>query len=365
MRTRKNVLIITVARAIGGVEKTYFNAMPLLKGKGYDFVFCVLKGGPAVAAYRRLGFKCLLVENRGREAIKRIESIIKEHKINLVHSNRLSIEAAVAADNCGISHLLHIHGEIQRFFPAWKPGRIKRRLAAVCDLSDFAIGCSRFVTNQLNGFIHPSKSACMYGAVPVRKIVCSKRTISGRIKTVGMIANFYPFKRHEDFILAAKNVLHNGVDANFFIAGHCRINDKPQKRYLRRLRKLVEDLGLYDRFKIYEGLGDVRHLYRKMDIFVLPSIGEGFSVALLEAMQFAKPVIVASRGGSPEVVRHRENGFLVGANKPKEIARTIIRLLEDEGLAAKVGEKARETVKRHFGMHRFVNEMAAVYDALI
>lgn len=364
MKTSKNILVIATARIIGGVEKTFMNAMPLLRQRGFNIIFCFTEHGPVVSTYQKLGFKCVKIVNKGFGVINEIKSIIQTYKINLVHNNRLFLEAALAANSCKTSHLLHLHGKAEYSFPRWRPEYLKKRILHMCSLSDFAIGCSRFVTNQLNGFISPSKLKCIYDGVPIRKNIVHKQSNNGSETTVGMIAHFYPLKRHKDFILAAKCVLDHGLDTNFFIAGHCW-GTHEQELYFERLKKMIEDLGLSHRFKLYKGLKDITHLYDEMDIFVLPSIGEGLSVALLEAMQFAIPVIVTKSGGPAEIIKQGENGFLVGEKKPKEIAQTIIKLSEDEKLAKTVGARAREIVKQHFNVHRFASELAAVYNKLM
>lgn len=365
MKSKKNVLIITVAGIIGGMEKLFLTAMPLLAQKGYDFIFCVNEKGPAIDAYRKLGFGSVIIADNDPKACQKMGHIMRTYDIDLVHNNEFSLPAALAANHLGIKHLVHLHGKIENILEGSVPLKLmKKHISAVCSISDFAVGCSQFVTNQLNGIIDPLKLRCIYGGVAIGRYIVPKLKY-GQRKTVGMIAHFYPLKRHSDFIRAAKQVLDSGLDINFFIAGHVWINDEPQERYCNTLKKLISDLGLDHRVKLYKGLEDITHLYKEMDIFVLPSLGDGLSIALLEAMQHEIPVIVTKSGGFPEVVSHEHNGFLVEARKPKEIAQTIIRLLKDENLAKRVGQNARKTVEERFNINRFVGELADVYALLL
>ena len=91
-------------------------------------------------------------------------------------------------------------------------------------------------------------------------------------------------------------------------------------------------------------------LYSVCDVFVmvskeLPSGIEGFGIAFLEANACGKPVIGGRSGGVPEAVIHGETGLLVGPNNHQEIAEGIVRLLTDDSLAKRLGEKGRQRVK--------------------
>ncbi|QJA06709.1 glycosyltransferase family 4 protein [Thermosulfurimonas marina] len=93
--------------------------------------------------------------------------------------------------------------------------------------------------------------------------------------------------------------------------------------------------------------------YRVSDIFVLPSGGEGFGIAFLEAMAFKKPVIGAEAGGIPEVVQHQVNGLLVPYGNPEALTQALRRLLTDKDLARRLGEKGREILEQEYLFPRF------------
>lgn len=365
----KRVLVTSVAAIVGGSEKGFLTSIPLLQRKGYDFIFIFPEKGPAIDEYRKIGVKCIVVEDKGRITVKKLTSIIHKYNIDLIHNNHINMEAAEAARGAskalGTPQLFHLHGKISYNLEGYPPRLIRKRVSSVCELSDFVIGVSEFITNQLNGFIDSSKLKCLYSGVPITKTLLPKQIVKDRAKMIGMVAHFYPLKQHEDFIMAAKYLLDKGYNANFFIAGNVWMNDLSQECYLANLKNLIKTLGLQNHFTIYQGLKDITHLYQSMDIFVLPSVDEGFSRAILEAMQFAIPVVVTNSGGNPEAVTHRKNGFLVPAKEPKKIAQTIIKLLKDENLVYKIGQNARSTVKKHFTLDRFAKELASVYNSLI
>jgi glycosyltransferase involved in cell wall biosynthesis len=101
---------------------------------------------------------------------------------------------------------------------------------------------------------------------------------------------------------------------------------------------------------------------RDLDIFVLPSISEACPNALLEAMTIGLPVVATRVGGIPALVEDGKTGLLVPPGDPLSLARAIIRLIEDPGLAAALAARAREHVQNEFGLDRMLARIEALYD---
>jgi glycosyltransferase involved in cell wall biosynthesis len=95
-------------------------------------------------------------------------------------------------------------------------------------------------------------------------------------------------------------------------------------------------------------------------VFVMPSLGEGLSNVLLEAMALARPVVATRVGGTPEVVRDGKTGWLVPARQPAALAAAVLKVLEDPGLAARVAAQGRDLVATRFSAARVAARMAEV-----
>ena len=91
----------------------------------------------------------------------------------------------------------------------------------------------------------------------------------------------------------------------------------------------VKTLGLEKQVLFLGMRNDVPEIISCSDLFVLPSINEGFGVVLLEAMAMKCPIVATNVGGVPEVVLDGETGILVPPGDPVQLARGIIRLLKD------------------------------------
>jgi len=83
------------------------------------------------------------------------------------------------------------------------------------------------------------------------------------------------------------------------------------------------------------------------DLFILPSLSEGFPVTILEAMAAGLPIVTTGVRGMPEIVKEGENGFLVEPQNPKQIAEKALLLLEDDELRLKISGNNREKTKRY------------------
>jgi len=92
---------------------------------------------------------------------------------------------------------------------------------------------------------------------------------------------------------------------------------------------------------------DLAKFYRLATLFVMPSPIEAQSLATMEAMASGLPVVAAKKGALPELIKNRENGFLIEAFNPKEYAEAIIEIIKNKDLRKKLGKKSLELIASH------------------
>jgi sugar transferase (PEP-CTERM/EpsH1 system associated) len=110
---------------------------------------------------------------------------------------------------------------------------------------------------------------------------------------------------------------------------------------------------------------DVPKLLAAMDVFVLPSLAEGISNTLLEAMAAGLPVIATAVGGNLELIEEGVNGSLVPVGDPQALSQAMLAQLEDKVGRARQGANARQRVCQRFDWKRTVNAYLGVYDELL
>lgn len=129
------------------------------------------------------------------------------------------------------------------------------------------------------------------------------------------------------------------------------------------LEKRVVEYGISDlvRFTGFLKRFEVREWINKSDVFVLPSHGETFSVALVEAMACGKPVI-ATRCGGPEFIVTPETGLMVDVSNPSSLASAMESFLK--GHSVFDSDQIRESVTKRFGQMAFLNRMNTIYESV-
>ena len=110
---------------------------------------------------------------------------------------------------------------------------------------------------------------------------------------------------------------------------------------------------------------DVADLYPAMDVLALPSLSEGLSIALLEAMRHGIPVVATRVGGNPEIVIEGVTGFLVEAGDPNALANRIIALSRDQGLCSVMGRKGSDRFEQSFNIERTARRYEQLYATVL
>jgi glycosyltransferase involved in cell wall biosynthesis len=129
--------------------------------------------------------------------------------------------------------------------------------------------------------------------------------------------------------------------------------------------ELTKTLGLEDRVRFHGEVRDVTALLARASQYVLPSLSEGISLSLLEAMSSGLPVAATRAGGTPEVVEHGRTGLLVSPQSPEELASAMLELHRNPMGAREMGRAAHEHVRRHFDARRMVGEYADLYEQCV
>jgi sugar transferase (PEP-CTERM/EpsH1 system associated) len=110
---------------------------------------------------------------------------------------------------------------------------------------------------------------------------------------------------------------------------------------------------------------DVPEIMRGLDLFVLPSVREGVSNTILEAMASGLPVVATRVGGNPELVEEGKTGTLVPPADPEGLARSIHVYVVNRELLSLHGQAARNRVEIRFSMEAMVNAYLVVYDNVL
>jgi glycosyltransferase involved in cell wall biosynthesis len=132
-----------------------------------------------------------------------------------------------------------------------------------------------------------------------------------------------------------------------------------------RLIEQIENLGLSTSVLLAGLYDDVEDFLLAADVFVLPSLEEGMSLALLEAMAAGLPVVASSIAANALLVEDGRQGRLVAPGDSAALAAALAGLLEQPDAAARLGSRARERVEARFSIARMVEAHLELFDRLL
>lgn len=131
------------------------------------------------------------------------------------------------------------------------------------------------------------------------------------------------------------------------------------------LEALARKLGIKNHIMFLEFRRDIGDLLGASDIVVMPSLWEGLSIALLEAMAAGKPIVTTTIGSNLEVTDHGRVALLVPPKDPEAIAQAVVQLMRDPDKALSLARAARERFLSHYTEERMLAEYINLYLSLI
>ncbi len=224
-----------------------------------------------------------------------------------------------------------------------------QKITAIHNGLDWQYLQNLFLSKERVKEIFTSRNAALFEAF---------RDASAELKIIGTIANFYPEKGLFHLIEALNVIFKKIPDAIFVHLGY-----GPRKELI---ETMIKDYGLEKKIFLLgapENFGEKLEAaaYLKFfDIFVLPSLKEGFPYAILEAMAAGLPIVASYVGGIPEMIANGENGFLVPTRNPDMLAEKIIELLQNPVLTQKFSRASLEKIKE-FSLEKMVKETEQIY----
>ena len=175
---------------------------------------------------------------------------------------------------------------------------------------------------------------------------------------IGTVGRMQPIKDQMNLARAFVDVLRNSPSAR----SRLRLLLVGSGPLQGAIGSFLEASGVRDLAWMPGERDDVASILRGLDCFVLPSLGEGISNTILEAMATGLPVIATDVGGNSELVHHRITGELVPAADAAALARSIARLADEPVTAIAYGRAGRQRAVASFGLAGMVRRYQSLYD---
>lgn len=178
-------------------------------------------------------------------------------------------------------------------------------------------------------------------------------------------------KENEKIILFSLSELHNNKGIDIAIKALSLLPRVAREKIIytiagdgeerENLQKFVSSLGINESVRFLGFVADAKKLLSGADIFLFPSRTENLPFSILEAGNAGLPIISTSVGGIPEVIRDMQNGILVHAKNPKEIAEAILYCLDHPEKQKEFGQEIKKTVSNFFSLEKMLEETEKIY----
>ncbi|MEO8386752.1 MAG: glycosyltransferase [Betaproteobacteria bacterium] len=206
--------------------------------------------------------------------------------------------------------------------------------------------------------IAPEKIDVIYNGVDLKKFQsyeCStirQQIGAGNRLVVGSVGRLVSIKNYK-LLIEAMHLLRNRFDLMLVLIG-----DGPERA---NLEAQAKGQGLAKHIVFLGHQNDVHKLIGGMDIFVLPSINEGMSNTLIEALAARIPCVASSVGGNPEIIRQNRDGLLFESNDATGLANCIAMLCESPELRSRLAESGRERTISQFSLETMIDNYQRLY----
>ena len=362
----RTVLVLLHERVLGGATLSLLGTIPLLRERGWRFLFWVATPSPlrdelerrgleAHGAPRPVGYSIRtlrLPPGPGRRTMQvpayfgGLATLVRERRPALVHANSLfTLAEAAAARAAGGRVLLHLHELVP---DGWK-GRLARMSSRLVARERIAVSAASARTLGTDGV------RVVYGGVQLPEHPADVRPYPSPF-VVGTVGPISRNKGSDVFVDAAGKVLAERDGVAFRMIGALR--DPLEPEWGRRVVERARSLGIEHREQ-----GDLAAELPRWDAFVLPSRIDAFPGAVLNAMALGLPVIGARTGGIPEQVG--ADAGLVVEPRADAIAAAILELSgAPAARRAAMGAAGRRRVAERFTVDRQAEGLEAAYRAV-
>ncbi len=353
--TAQHVVHISLGTHVGGMEKLLVEFARFADRSRYELTFVSLQPRgdlaseieshrwPVIAMDKADGLKPRLVAQLAKTFLR-----IKPDVVH-THNTAAYVYGVAAARIARVPRIIHTrHG--QRFDCSRRQTTLFRGLSRWVDRVVSVSNDGARLT--IKEGISAAKTATIFNGVDLDRFTLVDNRPRGRAVVVARLSP-------EKDIASLIQAIHVAK------LRHCRlaldvIGDGSERQ---RLETLTQSLQLCDQIRFHGIRDDIPAVLAQASMFVLPSVTEGISLTLLEAMATGLPVVACDVGGNPEVVADGQTGILVPPRDPAAIAEAIQRLNDDPQLVRRLGNQGRARVEAKFCVRKMVHAYENLYSA--
>lgn len=363
----QTVLYLSTSSGPGGAERVISNLSASLDPARYRTILCLFRPGWIQTHTESLGVPTYVIPTHGMfdwRWMLRFKRVLKDEHVDLIHAHEFdaNVQGTFVAALSEIPLVATVHGK--NYF--WE--KVRRRLAyrwvsRRATMVAVSENLKQFIVEKVG--VDSEQVKVVYNGVAVLP-PCDTADVDQCRKdldlpkghhVVGVVGNLYPVKGHQYLIASIPAVLARCPNTTFIFAGRGQLEAE--------LKAQAHQLGVDGHVRFLGLRQDIPRILALLDIFVLPSLSEGLSMAILEAMVAGKPVIATDVGGNPELVEDGKTGCLVPPQNSQALADRLVLLLTDKERALYFGKNGQLRAQGRFSLQTMVHEYQSLYDRCI
>ena len=314
----------------GGAETVFIDLADKLRGKGYRSIALIREKGWVYEELKRRNIDTHIIECKGSFNVgflRKLVSLIKAERVDIIQSHLLGSNIY-----CAMAGVLSRKPVFATFHGAVDVAKQERFLKLKCLILNLGvtkfIAVSKTLKNEIkaSGLLRESKTTVIYNGIdtdlyykrdssPIRQAL----GLDSSDILIGSLGNVRPAKAYDVLIKAAAIAVKEKPALHFVIAG-----DTKKEPLMSELNELINKEKVSANVHFIGFQDNSADFLGQMDIFLLTSSSEGFSISTIEAMATSLPVIATKCGGPEEIITTDAEGFLIETNNSPEIARTLL-----------------------------------------
>jgi sugar transferase (PEP-CTERM/EpsH1 system associated) len=367
---RLRILHVLSCLGMGGTEHGVFKIIRGLGHAEFEHQICAMRG--VDENFVRQMAAPVRTSTVGRDEpgfqfpLFRLIHLMKEFRPHIVHTRNFgALEAVVAARFAGVPVAVHSEHGYELEILGGLPLRRRLLCGALYSMATQVFTVTRDLRDyhSKQSWLSPRKFRVIYNGVdteifrPRPECAAALRYeigIPAERTVIGSVGRLVPIKDYKTLLQAAETLVRQGKNVHVLLVG-----SGPELPKLQAYASASTELA--GRVTFLPASNRVAALLNSMDIFVLPSISEGMSNTILEAMATGLPVVVSRAGGNPELVDNGSVGGLFEPRDVKALAAHLSGLVDGSARRSEYGQGARRRVIDQFSLAGMVQHYRDIY----
>jgi len=358
------VLHLSSTSGPGGAEMIVKRLASSLDPGRFRSVVCLFRPGWLYDASKAQGIPTSVIGINGAFDLRWARAFaahIRKERVSVIHAHEFTANAygSLVGQILGIPVIATVHGknyfaeQLKRRLAYRFASRVSRMVAVSQDLKQFIVRQAGVAEHRVNVIYNGTDIAGLAPTDQLRAIRADLR-LDEYDHVIGSVGSLYPVKGQIHLINALPEIVRACPKTVLLLVGQGELEQVLKVEVAKR------NVDAHVRFLGFRS--DVPALLSLFDVFVLPSLSEGLSMALLEAMAAGKPVVATNVGGNPELVVDGDTGFLIDAESPESISNRVVQVLRDKQRAGRMGDSGRRRAQDKFSFRAMVDRYQKCYE---